>query len=119
MESLIDELHRQLDRIIRTAQTIAAVAVRGWDEPRFDNKIKRYTSTVESVQVIIMIIIIIMMMMMIMIMIMMMIVMMMRMRMRMRMRMMMMMMMIMIMVIVSEDMSINNEWMKQTTRNTK
>ena len=91
MESLIDELHRQLDRIIRTVQTIAAVAVRGWDGPRFDNKIKRCTSTVESVQVIIIIIIIIIIMMM----------------------------MMMMMMIVSEDMSINNEWMKQTTRNTK
>ena len=96
MESLIDELHRQLDRMIRTVQTIAAVAVRGWDGPRFDNKIKRYTSTVESVQVILIKLIIIVIIIILIIIIM----------------------MIMIMII-SEDMSINNEWMKQTTHNTK
>ena len=84
--------------MIRTVQTIAAVAVRGWDGPRFDNKIKRCTSTVESVQVILIKLIIIIIVIIIILIII--------------------IMMIMIMII-SEDMSINNEWMKQTTHNTK
>ena len=69
-------------------------------------KMKRCTSTVESVQVIIIIIMMMIMMMVMMVMIMMMMI-------------MIMIIMIMIMIIVSEDMPTNNEWMKQTTRNTK